>query len=54
MDTILNIDPARFAAILKSFYDISTKNPEDYDLGNLNGEDDYADCPEMFNYPDFS
>ena len=39
---------------LNRFEEIETKNPEDYDLGHLEGEDDYADCPDMFNYPDFS
>lgn len=47
MDTILNIDPARFAEILKSFDEISTKNPEDYILGDLDGN------VEGFNEADF-
>ena len=36
MDTILNIDPVRFAEIMKSFDEISTKNPDDLD-GDVEG-----------------
>ena len=50
MDTILNIDPARFAAILKSFDDISTKNPDDYYSPHFEGENEYV---EGFNEVDF-
>lgn len=50
MDTILNIDPARFAAILKSFDDISTKNSDDYHSPLFEEDDIYV---EGFNEVDF-
>lgn len=54
MQSPFEVDPVEFAEVLAGFDEIATKNPEDYDSGHIEGEDDYADCPEMFNYPDFS
>ena len=54
MQSVFDTDPVEFAEELAAFDKIATKNPEDYDLRDVEGEDDYADCPEMFNYPDFS
>ena len=54
MQSPFDVDPVEFAEVLAAFDEIATKNPEDYDSGHIEGEDDYADCPDMFNYPDFS
>ena len=50
--SLLDIDPEKFQEIMNAFNSIASKDPADYDLGELEG--DYEDCPDMFNYPDFS
>ena len=53
MQAPFDIDPVKFEEIMAAFREMESKNPEDYDLGELPEIGDYEGCPMGFNQEDF-